>query len=150
MTFPPRRNLPLLVLSCTVLAWVLAVLVDLRLHPRDFLPPLALGSTAIGSVALPVGWLVREERLAIREKRARQRARHLPIEVIPIKRLGKPPGYEKWKTGNRVVKVSKRRVRRVPPLSPALVRRKALGLGAHWPRSGNHRPKRGWYRRLVW
>lgn len=150
MTFPPRRNLPLLVLSCAVLGWVLALFVDLCLHPRDILPPLALGSTAIGSFALPVGWLVREERDAIREKRERQRLRYLPVEVIPIKRFEKPPGYDWWKARNRVVTVGKRRVRRVPPISPSLARRKALGLGAHWPRTGNHRPKRGWYRRLVW
>lgn len=150
MTSPPRRNLPLLVLSCAVLGWVLALLVDLRLHPRDLLPPLALGSTAIGSVALPFGWLFREERHAIREKRARQRLRYLPVEVIPIERYEKPPGYDKWRARDRVVIVSKRRVRRVPPLSPGLARRKALGLGAHWPQTGNHRQKRGWYRRFVW
>jgi hypothetical protein len=150
VTIPPRRNLPLRVLSCVVLGWVLALLVDLGLHPRDFLPPLALGSTAIGSVALPVGWLLREQRQAIREKRARQRFRYLPVEVIPIKRFEKPPGYDWWKARNRVVTVGIRRIRLVPPISPRLARRKALGLGAQWPQAGNHRQKRGWYRRLVW
>jgi len=150
VTVPPRRNQPLLVLSFAVLGWVLALHVDLRLHPHDLLPPLALCSTALGSVALPVGWLVREERHALRERRARQSALYPPIEVIPIARLGRPPGCEKWGTRNRVVVVSKRRVRRVSPLSPGLARRKALGLGDHWPRTGNHRPNRSWYRRLVW
>ncbi len=139
----------MLVLSCTVLGWVLACLVDLRLHPRDLLPPLVLGSTAIGSVAFPVGWLVREERHTIREKRARLMELFPPMEIIPIERFQRPPGYDP-RRARTVVTVSKRRVRRVTPLSPGLARRKALGLGTHWPRTGNHRPKRGWHRRFVW
>jgi len=150
VTFHPRRNIPLLVLSAVVFGWVLALKIDLLFHHDDLLSPLALGSTAIGTLALPLGWLVREERRAVREKHARRRELFPPMEVIPIERFNKPPGYDPRGARHRVVIVRKRRVRRVQPLSPFLARRKALGLGAHWPRTGNQKCNRSWYRRIVW
>lgn len=149
MTIPPRRNTPLFVLSAGVLGWVLAFLLDLRFFPRDLLPPKALISTAIGSLSFPLAWLVREERRAIQENRARTEALFTPIEVIPIERI-KPPGYDRRKPRQGVITVSKHRVRLVPQPPPGLTRRKALGLGSHWPRGENQKRGRGWYRRIVW
>ena len=150
MAIPPRRNLPLLVLSVAVFGWVLALKIDLHFHPDALLPPLALGSTAIATFVPPLGWLVREERRAVREKRARQRELFPPMEIIPVERFNKPLGQEPRGVPHRVVIVRKRRVRRVQPLSPGLARRKALGLGIHWPRAGNQKCDRSWYRRIVW
>jgi hypothetical protein len=145
----PRRNIPLLVLSAGVLGWVLALKIDLLLHPDDLLSPLSLSTTAIGSIALPLGWLVHEEYQTVREKRARQRELFPPMEIIPIKRIKRPPGYDP-RHARRVVIVHKHRVHRVPPLSPNIARRKALGIGVHQPRVVNKSRGRSWYRRFIW
>ena len=137
-------------LSTAVLGWVLALFLDIHFHPQDFLPPLPLGSTAIGALALPFGWLVREERLTVREKRARQREVFPPMEVIPIERFSKSSGSNPRSAPHRVVIVRKHRVRRVQPPSPCHARRKALGLGTHRLRNCNRQRDRGWYRRFVW
>ena len=145
----PRRNIPLLVLSAGVFGWVLALKIDLLLHPDDLLSPLTLSTTAIGSIALPLGWLVYEEQLTVREKRARQKELFPPMEIIPIKRIQRPPGYDP-RHARQVVVVSKRQIRRVPPFSPNIARRKALGIGAHQPRVVNKSRRNGWYRRFIW
>jgi hypothetical protein len=145
----PRRNIPLLVLSVGVFGWVLALKIDLLLHPDDLLSPLSLSTTAIGSIALPLGWLVYAEHLSVREKRARQRELFPPMEIIPINRIKRPPGYDP-RHARQVVVVSKRQIRRVPPLSPNIARRKALGMGTQGPQEVNKSRRHGWYRRLTW
>lgn len=145
----PRRNIPLLVLSAGVLGWVLALKIDLLLHPDDLLSPLTLSITAIGTIALPLGWLVYEEHLSVCERRARQRELFPPMEIIPIKRIKRPPGYDP-RQARQVVVVSKRQIRRVPPLSPNIARRKALGMGAQGPQEVNKSRRHRWYRRLIW
>ncbi len=149
MAIPPRRNIPLLVLSAALLGWVLAFLLDLRSFPRDPLPPQVILATAIGTLSFPLAWLVHREHRASCENRTRLQALFTPVEVIPVERL-KPPGYDRRKPRQGIVTVSKYRVRPIPILSPFLSRRNALGLGARWPLRPNRKRARGWHRRIVW
>lgn len=127
----------------------MALFLDLKFHPDDILPPRLLAATAIGTMAWPFAWLLREERRASHEKKARIEAMFAPAEVIPVERF-KPPGYDRRKPRHGVVTVSKRRVRRVATPSPFLSRRKALGLGHDWPQRANRKRENRWYRRIIW
>jgi hypothetical protein len=149
LPLPPHRNIPLLALSAIVLLWVILTACGLHLIANCQAPRLLMDAiwivvpTGVLSIGGAGAWLVSAEIRAVRERRAKLEKIRPTMEVIPLERW-KPPELTRWQKNRRqvVVTVSKRRVRKLPPICPAMSRRRALGLGTDRIVTGNRRRKK--------